>query len=388
MEDQIIIIGDHENADQQQGERRYFYQDIIETAQVIILVLNTDGKIVGFNPYMESICGYKLSEVKGKDWFKTFLPKRDRAKIKQVFTASLSDNPIKGYINPILTKDGKEIEIEWYDKTLKDEKGEVTGILATGQDVTERLKAEARQTDLLGQLESAISELSSFAYIISHDLKAPLRAIKGLLAIIKDDLQGKLDSEQQENFDLVLNRADRMQALIDGVLEYSRVGRMKEQHVDINLNELIKDTLELILVPGHIKVKVQNNLPTINSEPTRIRQVFQNLISNAIKYMDKEKGLISVSCEPQDNFWKFSVKDNGPGIKEDDYGRVFELFQTLQSKDSFESTGVGLTLVKKIVEMYGGHVSIESVVGKGSTFSFTLPVQAKITKTEKTAVLA
>jgi signal transduction histidine kinase len=129
----------------------------------------------------------------------------------------------------------------------------------------------------------------------------------------------------------------------------------------------------MVAPPDNIKVTIENELPTIKSEETRIMQVFQNLISNAVKYMDKPNGTIKIGCAEENGFWKFSVADNGPGIEEQHFERIFKIFQTLNSQDNFESTGIGLTVIKKIVEMYGGKIWVESEVGQGSTFYFTLP---------------
>jgi signal transduction histidine kinase len=164
-----------------------------------------------------------------------------------------------------------------------------------------------------------------------------------------------------------------MDGLIDGILLYSRVGRVKETTVAVDLDRLVREVIDLLAPPSNMTVTIENPLPTVITEPTRIQQVFQNLISNAIKYMDKPEGKIRIACSAEGKQWKFSVSDNGPGIKQQHFEKIFQLFQTLAPRDRVESSGVGLALVKKIVEMYGGHVWIESAVGEGSTFFFTLP---------------
>ena len=166
-----------------------------------------------------------------------------------------------------------------------------------------------------------------------------------------------------------------MYKLIDGILEYSKVGRVKEKEVDVDLNQLVPEIIDMIDVPENITITIENELPVIKCEQTRITQVFQNLLSNAVKYMDKPQGQIRISCVQEDGFWKFSVADNGPGIEEKNFEKIFQIFQTLSPRDEVESTGVGLTVVKKIVEIYGGKIWVESKVGEGSTFFFTLPKQ-------------
>jgi light-regulated signal transduction histidine kinase (bacteriophytochrome) len=239
----------------------------------------------------------------------------------------------------------------------------------------ERKQAEHRQAELLEQLEKTNQELKEFAYIVSHDLKAPLRGIDTLVRWISTDYADKFDETGKEQMDLLLNRVKRMHNLIDGILQYSRIGRVKEDKTVVNLNELVPDIIDLIVPPENISITIEDELPMIECEKTRIIQVFQNLLSNAVKYMDKPQGQIRVGCVEEDGCWKFSVSDNGPGIEEKYFEKIFQLFQTLAPRDEVESTGVGLTVVKKIVEMYGGRIWVESKVGKGSTFFFTLPKQ-------------
>lgn len=252
--------------------------------------------------------------------------------------------------------------------------------------LTARKRAEERQAQLLKQVEAANEELSDFAHVVSHDLKAPLRAIDSLAKWLASDYGDKFDDAGRDQLDLLLGRVKRMHDLIDGILEYSRAGRIREQVVEVNLAEVVPEVIDLLAPPPNIRVTVESPLPKVVIERTRIMQVFQNLLSNAIKYMDKPQGLIRIGCTEEKGkgemaneagwFWKFYVSDNGPGIEEKDRQRVFQLFQTLKPRDRADSTGVGLAVVKRAVEMYGGRVWIESQVGEGSSFYFTLPKAA------------
>ncbi|OHB64996.1 MAG: hypothetical protein A2Y76_14200 [Planctomycetes bacterium RBG_13_60_9] len=190
---------------------------------------------------------------------------------------------------------------------------------------------------------------------------------------LSTDYADRFDEQGKEYLTLLAGRVDRMQGLIDGVLQYSRVGRTEQATVPVDLGRLLSEIVENLGAPEKISVQIDGDLPTVDADPTRITQVFQNLLSNAIKYMDKPQGNITVGCVEEDGFWKFSVSDNGPGIEQKHFDRIFKLFQTLASRDDRESTGVGLTIAKKIVEMYGGRIWVESEVGQGSTFFFTLP---------------
>jgi signal transduction histidine kinase len=276
-------------------------------------------------------------------------------------------------------------QIQHRDNELVKAKGELelrvqerTSELTSANDhlkdeIDEREKAEHKQAELLKELQTANQELKDFAYIASHDLKAPLRAIKTLSDWISTDYADKLDQDGQEQLKLLRQRVNRMHNLIDGILQYSRVGRVREKIVEVELDKLLPEIIDTLAPPSNIKITMETSLPTIKCEETRVTQVFQNLLSNAVKYMDKPDGLIKVGCTEEGEFWKFSIADNGPGIEKKHWERIFKIFQTLAPRDEFESTGIGLTVVKKIVELYGGRIWLESEFGRGTTFFWTFP---------------
>ena len=240
--------------------------------------------------------------------------------------------------------------------------------------ITERKHAEESLKKTYKELEIANNELNDFAYIVSHDLKAPLRAISSLASFLETDYLDKLEQNGKEQLNLLVSRTKRMHDLIDGILRYSRVTRTSEQKNEVDLDKLVKEIAESILpTKKNIKLTIKSKLPKAVCEPTQIEQVFQNLISNAAKFIDKPNGEIKIDCVDENTFWKLSVCDNGPGIEEKYYEKIFQIFQTLHSRDEFESTGVGLSIVKKIIEKWGGKIWIYSKVGGGSTFYFTLP---------------
>lgn len=260
---------------------------------------------------------------------------------------------------------------------------------ATVRDVSARKKAgeeikklneelEQRVAERTAQLEAANTELKDFAYVVSHDLKAPLRAIGSLANWLAADYGDQLGVAGKEQLLLLVGRVKRMHDLIEGILNYSRVGRLVEDVVTVDINWLVSEVVATLAPPGNIHISIE--VPTgatLRCELTRLEQVLQNLISNAIKYMDKQHGLIRIGCREcaaaDADAWTWYVADNGPGIEEQYFDKIFQIFQTLQSRDAFESTGVGLAIVKKIVEGFGGRIWVESEVGVGSTFWFTVP---------------
>ncbi len=239
----------------------------------------------------------------------------------------------------------------------------------------ERKRMAREQDSLIEELLKVNDELEDFAYIVSHDLKAPLRGITSLSEWLQADYGQKLDEAGREKICLLKKRVQRMHELIDAILQYSRIGRTENQQKLTNLNNVVSDAVDAVAAPENISVTVENEMPCIECDPTRIGQVFQNLIANAVKYMDKEKGWVKIKCESVEEYWKFSVGDNGCGIEQKDLNRIFQLFQRGSSNEEPGSTGIGLTLVKKIVELYGGRVSVDSRPAQGSTFFFTLPKQ-------------
>ena len=234
---------------------------------------------------------------------------------------------------------------------------------------------ETRQDELIKKVDHINKDLKEFASIVSHDLKAPLRGIKTLANWILSDCGDKLGDQANEQMNLLLERVERMYNLIEGALQYSRAGRVEEKPKQVNLNNFAPEIINMVVPPENITVTIENELPVIECEETHIMQILQNLLSNAIKYMDKPQGWIKVGCVEQDGFWKFSVADNGPGIEEKHFEKIFKIFQALPTSPYFEGTGVGLTVAKKIVELYNGKIWVKSKVGKGSTFFFTLPKQ-------------
>jgi PAS domain S-box-containing protein len=350
------------------GEKLELFRDLIDRSNDCIFVIEPEwGRILDTNDRACESLGYtrqELLDMTVKDIEESITG--DSAWQEHVKELKLEgDIIIQGQLK---RKNAATFFVETSLKLVSQAKKDY--IIAITRDITERKYAEQVQAEL-------IQELKDFAYIVSHDLKAPLRGIKTLADWISSDYADKLDEQGKEQMDLLLKRVERMHNLIDGVLQYSRVGRITEEKVQVDLNELIPNVIDMVAAPENITITVENELPAIECEQTRIMQVFENLLSNAVKYMDKPEGRIKIGCIEEDGFWKFSVADNGPGIEEQHFEKIFRIFQTLSSRDEFESTGVGLTVIKKIVELYGGKVWVESKVGEGSTFFFTLPKQTE-----------
>jgi light-regulated signal transduction histidine kinase (bacteriophytochrome) len=216
-------------------------------------------------------------------------------------------------------------------------------------------------------------ELREFTRVAAHDLKTPVQGIGVLSGWIAEDYANKFGEEGQEKAKLLTVRAKRMSNLLDSIIQYSQLTLNGSEDEKLDLNVLLRDMIEVVNPPGDIEVIVENKLPTIWVVRRHICRIFENLLSNAIRYMDKPEGKIRIGCVEEGNCWRFSVADNGLGIEERYFEKIFKIFQILSTRDETESIGIGLPIVKKIVEMYDGQIWVESTPGVGSTFFFTLP---------------
>ncbi|MDT0558976.1 ATP-binding protein [Ichthyenterobacterium sp. W332] len=233
-------------------------------------------------------------------------------------------------------------------------------------------KAFKEQEQLLHNLEIQNQELSDYAHMVSHDLKSPLRSIDTLTAWLKEDYSDQLDTSGKKQIDTIRGSVEKMDTLINGILDYSTIGKDQPESYKVDLNVLLKDVLKMIEIPDHVSIKLPE-LPSVFGDKYRLQQLFQNLLSNAIKYNDKADGHIEVGFEDKQPFWEFYIKDNGKGIDAVYFNKIFKAFEKLENNR--ESSGIGLSIVKKIVDLYGGKIWLTSELGKGTTFFFTLKKQ-------------
>lgn len=272
-----------------------------------------------------------------------------------------------------------------------DAEGRVETWFGTSTDVHDQAEAEtardralealARANEALAaertRLERTNEELDQFAYVASHDLRAPLRGIGNLVGFLEEDLSDSLSGEAREMMDLLVARVSRMEALIDGILAYSRAGRETLEPEQVDVSDVVRELVAMLEVPEGTEIEVEASLPEIFTPRVPLERVFQNLVSNAVKFAGGPGGRIRIGGRPLGSGgWEFRIEDNGPGIAEEFRDRVWQIFQTLQSRDEVEGTGIGLAVVKRIVESRGGRIELESAAGAGATFRFTWPAES------------
>ncbi|QRM88834.1 GHKL domain-containing protein [Lacinutrix sp. WUR7] len=259
-----------------------------------------------------------------------------------------------------LKEDEKEEEVELTGSNLVD---------FIDNQTKEIVKMNKQKQSMLNELAHQNQELSDYAHMVSHDLKSPLRSIDTLTAWLLQDYEEELDDNGKNTLKLIRTNVEKMDTLISGILEYSTIGKNRIKVYEVDVNNLIEEIINSIHTPDHIRI-TKTNLPIIKGDKYRLQQLFQNLIGNAIKYNDKAQGTIDIGVEDQDKYWQFYIKDNGKGIEETYFNKIFKTFEKLENNP--ESSGIGLSIVKKIVELYGGKIWLESQVNLGTTFYFTL----------------
>lgn len=244
------------------------------------------------------------------------------------------------------------------------------------EEIIERTRAELELERRATDLEKSNKELDQFAYVAAHDLKAPLRAIANLATWVEEDLDEHLSGETREHMTLLKGRVIRMENLINGILQYARLGRIGDVEIGkVDTHEVVNQIIGLLDPPKAFVIEVDDGMPVLTCSRTLLEQVFLNLITNAVKYHHRQDGHIQITGRINNGFAEFSVADDGPGIDPKFHEKIFTIFQTLNARDTVESTGVGLAIVKRIVEDQGGHITLDSEEGRGAIFRFTWPVE-------------
>lgn len=295
----------------------------------------------------------------------------------QSFQSLIEVGTIKNYSAKVITKDKSEKWVLINGSLIYNANQKAIAAQGIVRDITQEMEIKQLLSDekmqkekLLKDLEKSNEGLKEYAHIVSHDLKSPLRSISALASWLLEDYQDKLDDTGKFNLQQIQEKIEGMDRLIDGILKYSSINDATLDNTLVNLNEVINEIREIIFVPDHVSIKLVNTLPNIRVDKTKIHQLFQNLISNAVVKIERKNGLVEISSEETKTHWQFRVTDNGIGIPQEYHKKIFKIFQSIDQGE--RSTGIGLSIVKKIVNLYQGEIWLDSKVGEGTTFYFTL----------------
>jgi PAS domain S-box-containing protein len=360
---------------------KHYLSTVVKQSSDAIYIHDLAGNINSWNQGAERIYGFSEEEaLKMKIW--NFIPSFLLNEAQEIASRVISGETIPSLETRRITKHGKIIDVLFTASVVFDTSSDLKSIAITERDITEQKAAETRTKTLnqelqknVEQLESTNKELESFSYSVSHDLRAPLRAIMGFSRIVQEDYSSGLDAEGLRLFGNIEGNAKKMGMLIDDLLEFSRLGRKEINKIEVDLNELVSMVLkEVVEASGHnpsLKIKPLHNA---SADYSLLNQVLVNLVSNAVKYSGKVGSpVIEIGSDETDTEYIYYVKDNGAGFNMKYYDKLFGVFQRLHDPREFEGTGVGLAIVSRIITRHGGRVWAQAKVNEGATFYFSLP---------------
>ena len=340
---------------------------IVEQSEDAIIAKDRDGLITEWNQGAERLYGYPTEEALGSP-ISMLIPRDKAAEEWTVLTRVLEGHPMERYETTRLRKDGRRVAVWVTTSPLRDANGTIIGASSVSRDVGSLKRAQE-------ELERQNAELEQFAYVASHDLQEPLRSIAGFVQLLERRYKGELDDDADRFIGFVVGGVERMQALIDDLLAYSRAGRAELQRQPVNVGEVVQGAVALLAGAidesgGSVEI---GDLPVVDADRGALRQVFQNLISNGLKFNDNGSPWVEVSASRTADGWGFSVEDNGIGISLDHTDRIFRMFQRLHARDEYGGTGIGLPICKRVVERHGGRIWCEPRAEGGTAFRFTIP---------------
>jgi len=369
--------------EQARAERQRLYEVFMQAPAAIAVLEGPEHRFTVANPlYLELVGGRPVLGKAVADALPEVVGQGFMELLDHVYTTGEVYQAREMLVRLDRDLDGtlENVYVDFVYQAMKNVHGEAFGIMVHAVDITDKVTARQeveRKAEELARLsrdlERSNKELDQFAYVASHDLKAPLRGIANLTQWIEEDLGDKVIGESKEHMQLLKGRVHRMEALIDGILAYSRAGRVRERPARIDVGALLAEVVELLSPPQETQVVIQPGMPAMEAERVPLQQVFMNLIGNAIKYTRRPDARIEVAAHEEGEFYRFAIADNGPGIAPQYREKIWQIFQTLAPRDKVEGTGIGLSVVRKIVEARGGRAWLDSEPNKGSTFYFTWP---------------
>ena len=381
----ITDVTESQQAETRLRRERNLLRTLIDNMPDFIYIKDTEARFLIANRTLARLTGVESpADLLGKtdrDFFPADLAEKYMADDLEVIR---SGRPLIGREEPMLTPRGAQ---GWQITTkvpLRDEVGQVIGLVGMGRDITSRKQAEDERQEMLAKLEHSNAELEHFAYVASHDLQEPLRMVTSYLQLLASRYQGQLDADADDFIGFAVDGARRMQCLISDLLDYSRVSTRGQPFEPADCSQLIQQVLHDlgIAITESAAVVTYDPLPVVMGDKGQLGELFQNLIGNAIKYRGDQAPIVHITARKtpsretlevsQTTVWEFSIRDTGIGIDPQYHDRIFGLFQRLHGVGEYSGSGIGLAICKKIVERHGGRIWVASQVGQGSTFYFTL----------------
>ncbi len=358
------------------------HSTLLETAGVGIFGLDKEGRTTFCNPSGAAMIGFSAEEQLGKNQHKLIHHSHSDGSEYDIDHCPIYNTLKYGACYRISEdvfwrQDGSSFPVEYISSPVL-EGGEVMGVVITFKDISQQKHLAAEKDLLLIDLQRMNEELKGFAHIVSHDLKEPLRGISYNAKWLEEDFGEKLGEEGGKLISLLTQNTQRMHNLINGILEFAELGDTDSKRIVLDSGQVAETVIRYLTKPSGVEIKIIKPMPQLKYHNLKLEQIFQNLIGNAIRHLGKPEGEIVVSCADQNEAWCFQVWDNGKGIESKHFSRIFGMFQSLDRNNAPDSTGIGLTLVKKIVEQNGGRVWVESEVNEFTCFKFTVP---KLTQT-------
>ena len=345
---------------------------IFDTISDVIIVFDEESMIIDVSHSVKDVFQYSREELINQP-IDIVLPERFRKSHREMFNDYIK-NPLPRRMGTrsklfALDKNGDEFYVDIALSHYKQEEKNL--YVAVIRNISDIIHTQNRLESLNNELSTRNKELDQFTNIVSHDLKAPTHSIIGLINIIQNEHKEKLNDDALQCFSLIQQTSKRMGELIDGILNYSRAGQVDTELLKFNLKHLIQEVLENLDIPREFKTEIDCANIEIHTNKVQLLQVLSNLIGNAVKYHNKKAGAITIICRKVNDEVEISVKDDGPGIPENYHSTIFEMFGIANEKRRSDSTGIGLAIVKKLVDQNGGAIRVNSIVNKGSEFIFT-----------------
>jgi PAS domain S-box-containing protein len=346
---------------------------LAETMPQLVWTTNPAGYYEYFNQRWYDYTGLTTEQSVGEGWRTVLHPDEIEHTLESWARSLRTAEP---YEIQYRLRRGRDGAYRWFlgrALAARDAAGRIVRWFGTCTDIDDQKRAEEERQQLVVALERSNKELDQFAYVTSHDLKAPLRGIANLSQWIEEDLADKMTEESTKQMTMLRGRVHRLESLIDGILRYSRAGRGREKPETIDVGKLLRELVELLAPPANARVEIAADMPTLQSERASLQQTFLNLIGNALKHAGRDDPHVQIGVRDAGAFWEFSVTDNGEGIAPEYHERIWGLFQTLKPRDLVEGTGIGLSVVRRIAQSKGCRAWVESTPGTGATFRFTWP---------------